>query len=134
MKPVATIIIVEDDPTNARVAERVLARMGGHAVCVCEDGDDVLARCERGEVDLIVMDISLANTRVDGGAVDGVRLTQLIREHAPGGGPPVLLLTAHAMRGDRDRLLESSGADDYIAKPVVDHRELVERVSKLLAA
>ncbi|MFW6437515.1 MAG: response regulator [Armatimonadota bacterium] len=130
----ATIIIVEDDPTNARVAERVLSRMGGHAVSVCEDGDDVLARCMRSEVDLIVMDISLANTRVDGEAVDGVRLTQLIRERAPGGGPPVLLLTAHAMRGDRDRLLDASGADDYVAKPVVDHRELIECVGKLLAA
>jgi CheY-like chemotaxis protein len=131
---VATIIIVEDDPINARVAERVLARMGGHTVTVSEDGDEVLARCVGGEVDLVVMDISLANTTVEGEAVDGVRLTQLIRERAPGGGPPVLVLTAHAMRGDRTRLLEASGADDYIAKPIVDHYEFVEQVDTLLAA
>jgi two-component system, cell cycle response regulator DivK len=131
---VARIIIVEDDPTNARVAERVLSRMGGHSVLVTEDGDEVLARCERAEVDVVVMDISLGNTRVEGQAVDGVRLTQLIRERAPGGGPPVLVLTAHAMRGDRERLLEASGADDYIAKPIIDHRELVDRVDKLLVA
>jgi CheY-like chemotaxis protein len=130
----ARIIIVEDDPTNARVAERVLARMGGHAVCVTEDGDEVLARCVACDADLVVMDISLANTRVDGQAVDGVRLTQLIREHAPEGGPPVLVVTAHAMRGDRSRLLHDSGADDYIAKPIVDHRELIDRVDDLLAA
>ncbi|MFP4250114.1 MAG: response regulator [Armatimonadota bacterium] len=130
----AMIVVVEDDPTNARVAERVLSRMAGHSVLVSEDGDDVLARCERAEVDLVVMDISLGNTRVEGRAVDGVRLTQLIRERSPGGGPPVLVLTAHAMRGDRERLLEASGADDYIAKPIVDHHELVDRVHALLVA
>ena len=130
----ARIILVEDDPTNARVAERVLARMGGHEVIVTEDGDEVLSRCVSHQVDLVVMDISLANTQVCGEAVDGVRLTQLIREQCEGDGPPVLVLTAHAMRGDRGRLLEASGADDYIAKPIVDHQELVDRVSRLLLA
>ena len=130
----ARILIVEDDPTNARVAERVLSRMGGHAVTVTEDGDDVLARCVGHEVDLVVMDISLANTHVRDDPVDGVRLTRLIRERCDGGGPPVLVVTAHVMRGDRVRLLDASGADDYIAKPIVDHQELVDCVARLLAA
>jgi len=130
----ARIIIVEDDPTNARVVARVLSRMGGHEVQLSEDGDDVLALCVAGEVDLVVMDISLCNTQVAGESVDGVGLTQLIRERAPSGGPPVLVLTAHAMRGDRARLLAASGADDYIAKPIVDQHRLVERVDSLLAA
>lgn len=130
----ARIVIVEDDPTNARVAERVLSRMGGHSVMVTEDGDEVLARCAAAKVDLLVMDISLVDTQVAGEPVDGVRLTQMVRERSPGGGPPVLVVTAHAMRGDRGRLLAASGADDYIAKPIVDHRELIERVDELLAA
>jgi len=130
----ARILIVEDDPTNACVAERVLSRMGGHAVEVTEDGDEVLSRCVDREVDLVVMDISLTNTNVRGDPVDGVRLTRLIREHCDGGGPPVLVVTAHAMRGDCVRLLDASGADDYIAKPIVDHQELVDCVARLLAA
>lgn len=130
----AHILLVEDDPTNARVAERVLCRMGGHEVSVSEDGDGVLARCIAAEFDLVVMDVSLANTKLRGEPIDGLHLTRLIRERCEGGGPPVLLLTAHAMRGDRDRLLATSGADDYIAKPIVDHAELVERVARLLAA
>ena len=128
----ARIIVVEDDPTNARVAERVLSRMGGHRVTVTEDGDQVLAACMGREVDVVVMDVSLANTRVAGEKVDGVRLTRLIRERAPGGGPPVLVLTAHAMRGDRARLIDASGADAYIAKPIVDHQALVDRVAELI--
>lgn len=128
------VLIVEDDPTNACVAERVLSRMGGHAVEVIEDGDEVLARCASGQVDLVVMDVSLTNTRVEGEAVDGVRLTELIHEACGEDAPPVLLVTAHAMRGDRERLLRSSGAQGYVAKPIVDHQELVDRVAELLAA
>ncbi len=130
----AQLLIVEDDPTNARVAERVLSRMGGHDVAIVEDGDEVLRLCGSGRIDLVVMDVSLANTEVDGRAVDGVLLTRLIAERCRNGRPPVLLMTAHAMRGDRPRLLSASGADGYIAKPIVDHQDLVDRVAELLAA
>lgn len=129
---IANVLIVEDDPANARVAERVLSRMAGHAITVLEDGDELLSRCEAGEFDVVVMDVSLGNTRVGGEAVDGVRLTRLLDERCPGRRPPVLLLTAHAMRGDRERLLEASGAEGYIAKPIVDHQRLVEQVALLL--
>ncbi len=129
----ARLILIEDDATNARVAQCVLARMGGHDVTATEDGEEVLALCEAGEIDLVVMDVSLANTSVGGHSVDGIELTRLIRERCGDGPPFVLLVTAHAMRGDRGRLLAASGADGYIAKPIVDHQELVDRVASLLA-
>ena len=47
---------------------------------------------------------------------------------------PVLLVTAHAMRGDRERFLEESGADDYISEPIPSYRILVEKVNDLLAS
>jgi len=127
----ARILVVEDDDTNAEVLERVLSRMGGHEVIVTEDATQVLARCRDG-VGLVVMDVSLSNTHLDGRALDGVRLTRLIRRRtaAP---PPVLLLTAHAMRGDRERLLQLSGADDYVSKPIMDHHEFLRTVEGLLS-
>ncbi|NLO07185.1 MAG: response regulator [candidate division WS1 bacterium] len=127
----ARIVVVEDDPVSARVVDRVLTRMGGHEVTISEDGDEVLALCATGRVDLLVMDISLANTTVEGDAVDGVRLTQLIRDRSPQY-LPVLLVTAHAMQGDRTCLLQSTGADAYLAKPIVDHPALVALVDDLL--
>jgi len=130
----ARLVLVEDDENSARVAHRVLSRLGGHEVTLTEDGDEVLRLCAAGCVDLVVMDVSLARTRVDGTPVDGVQLTRLIHERAGEQAPPVLLVTAHAMRGDRARLLAASGADDYIAKPIIDHRELVDRVNALLAS
>jgi len=130
----ARLLLVEDDATNARVAERVLTRLGGHAVRLTEDGDEVLRACSAGEVDLVVMDVSLAQTRCAGQAVDGVELTRRLRAACGPAAPPVLLVTAHAMRGDSARLVAASGADGYIAKPIADHRALVARVGELLAS
>lgn len=128
----ARLLLVEDDATNARVAERVLTRLGGHTVRRTEDGDEVLRACRAGEVDLVVMDVSLAHTRCAGRAADGVELTRRLRAACGAGAPPVLLVTAHAMRGDRERLLAASGADGYIAKPIADHEALVAAVARLL--
>ncbi len=128
----ARIMIVEDDETNARVIGRVLSHMGGHEVSVTEDAEEVLEACTGGCVDLVVMDVSLCNTRYLGKTVDGLALTRLIRELVPAPSPPVLLLTAHAMRGDRERLLQASGADGYLAKPIVDHNELVAEAARLV--
>jgi two-component system cell cycle response regulator DivK len=46
---------------------------------------------------------------------------------------PIILVTAHAMRGDREAFLAQSGADGYIAKPVVDHEEMVNQVRQVLS-
>jgi CheY-like chemotaxis protein len=45
---------------------------------------------------------------------------------------PVVLATAHAMRGDADRLMVESGADDYAGKPIVDHAAFISRIARLL--
>ena len=67
---------------------------------------------------------------MDGTKVDGVELTRRIRSLPGGVGLPVILLTAHAMKGDRERLLFASGANDYVAKPIADQNELVGLVQK----
>lgn len=129
----AWILIVEDDPTNAAVMERVLTRLGGHEVSVSEEAHEALAVCEAG-ADLVVMDVSLSNTHYSGVRIDGPALTRLMRERMGEEMPPVLLLTAHAMRGDRERLLQLSGADAYAPKPIMDHHEFVALVRALLNA
>ncbi len=106
--------------------------MAGHEVTILEDGDEVLRRCASGDFDAVVMDVSLVNTQVEGEAVDGVRLTRNLDERCSDRRPPVILMTAHAMRGDRIRLLEESGAEEYIAKPIINHQELVDRVAEVL--
>ena len=123
-----TVLVVEDDAANALLVETILSRLGGFDVIRSDDGDEVLRLVRQGAVDAIVMDVSLRDTRVEGEKVDGVLLTQKVRALPGGSDLPVVLLTAHAMRGDRETLLFSSGANDYVAKPIVDQRGFTERV------
>jgi len=123
-----TVLVVDDDPANALLVETILRRLGGYDVISTDDGDRILEIVMSRPISAALMDVSLKNTRVHGDKVDGVELTRRIRALPGGVGLPVILLTAHAMKGDRERLLFSSGANDYVAKPIADQHALVDLV------
>lgn len=128
------VLVVEDDPANAILVEAILTTVGEFAVKCTDDGDEVLRMVREQPVAAVVMDVSLSHTRVGGERVDGVELTRRLRDIPEGLNLPVILLTAHAMRGDRERLLFSSSANDYMAKPIVDQHGLVELVARHIRA
>jgi len=125
-----TVLVVEDDPANALLVETILTRLGGFEVIRSDDGDEILEIVSSRPISAALMDVSLKNTRVGSDKVDGVELTRRIRSLPGGFGLPVILLTAHAMKGDRERLLFSSGANDYVAKPIADQHALVNLVRR----
>lgn len=98
---------------------------------VTENVAEMLTYVEADRVALAILDVSLSKTEWGGRAIDGVELAHLLRERAPNR-LPILLATAHAMSGDRERLLAASGADDYMEKPIYDAAHLVEKVHNLL--
>ena len=122
------VLVVEDDPANRLLIEAVLSRVGGFDVVGTDDGDEVLDVVRTRSLAAVLMDVSLKSTEVDGEKVDGVELTRRIRELSTGAHLPVILLTAHAMKGDRERLLFSSGANDYVSKPITDQVAFVSLV------
>lgn len=124
------VLVVEDDQANAVLIETLLTRFGGFDVTATDNGDEVMRIIREEGVTAVVMDVSLGNTRVGGEAIDGVELTRRIRATDRGAHLPVILLTAHAMRGDREHLLFSSGANDYVAKPITDQRGFVDLVAR----
>jgi CheY-like chemotaxis protein len=123
-----TVLVVEDDPANSLLVETILRNLGGFDVIRSDDGDEIMELVATRPISAALMDVSLKNTRVGGTKVDGVELTRRIRALPGGVGLPVILLTAHAMKGDRERLLFSSGANDYVAKPIADQHALVHLV------
>ncbi|MGD8441527.1 MAG: response regulator [Holophagae bacterium] len=127
------VLVVEDDPANALLVETILRQLGGFDVVCTDDGDEILELVASRPLSAALMDVSLKDTRVAGDKVDGVELTRRIRALPGGSGLPVILLTAHAMKGDRERLLFSSGANDYVAKPIANQRDLVELVQRHIA-
>lgn len=128
------VLVVEDDPANAVLVKAILESVGGFEVITTDDGDEVMQVVEEADVAAVLMDVSLGQTRVGGEKVDGVELTRRIRDLPKGPNLPVILLTAHAMKGDRERLLFSSSANDYVAKPIVDQRGLVSLVERHIRA
>jgi CheY-like chemotaxis protein len=122
------VLVVEDDAVNAAVMRAVLKKRGGFEVSVTESADEILEQVRSGGVALVVMDVSLANTRWQGRPVNGVELCRMLKADDRTVGVPVVLATAHAMRGDAEQLLKESGADDYVSKPILDHARFIEQV------
>jgi len=125
------VVIVEDNALVAKFFRMALERAGGFSCLVTEEVPSILNEVEAGEVDLILLDVSLSNAQWDGQLVNGVELCRLLKGKSPRR-LPVLLVTAHAMSGDRERLMEASGADGYLQKPVYDSALLVEKVRQLM--
>jgi signal transduction histidine kinase/CheY-like chemotaxis protein len=105
------ILLAEDNPVNQTVAVRLLERMG-HRVTVVGNGRDAVRMMENQEFELVLMDVQMPE-------MDGHEATRAIRERESVTHThiPILAMTAHAMKGDRERCL-SGGMDGYISKPI----------------
>ena len=130
--PMKTVLIVEDDPINARVFSKILIKRGGLDVKHTEDVEEVMQIAQSGAADIILMDVSLSHSVYRGKAVDGIKITQMLKADVQTSSLPIILVTAHAMEGDRENFLKQSGADGYISKPVVDHQLFVDQILALL--
>jgi len=128
------VLVVEDDPANAVLVEAILTAVGGFDVMCSDDGDEIIRVIQGHPVKAVLMDVSLGNTQVAGEKVDGVELTRRLRDLPEGINLPVILLTAHAMKGDRERLLFESSANDYVAKPIIDQHDMVALVKRHIRA
>ena len=126
------ILVVEDDAVNALLFRMILEKRGGHRVTVTESPDEVIAAVSAGTVDLVIMDISLSHSRYLGQPINGVELCRLLKADPRCAATPVVLATAHAMRGDGESLLRDSGANDYVAKPIIDHAEFMDQIRRNL--
>jgi CheY-like chemotaxis protein len=125
------ILLAEDNPVNQTVAMRLLSKHG-HRVVLAASGGEALRALEKDPVDgfdLILMDVQMPD-------MDGFEATAAIREkeketkvHIP-----IIAMTAHAMKGDRERCL-AAGMDDYIAKPIraKELLDLIEQVTGVSA-
>ena len=125
------VLVVEDDAHNAILFRKILEKRAGCRVTITEDPEEVLEHVRSGGVSLVVLDVSLRHSQWQGHPVGGVEICRLIRAESKQR-VPVLLATAHAMRGDAERLLEESGADDYVSKPIIDHEQFAERAMRMM--
>jgi CheY-like chemotaxis protein/HPt (histidine-containing phosphotransfer) domain-containing protein len=123
------ILLVEDNPINRQLAMALLAKRGA-AVAEAENGREALEALAKHDYDLVLMDVQMPE-------MDGFEATQAIRkrEEETGKHVPIVAMTAHALKGDRERCL-ACGMDDYLAKPIKrqDLFQLLDRYSQKLPA
>jgi CheY-like chemotaxis protein len=119
------VLLAEDGLVNQKLAVRLLEKRG-HLVQTAANGRLALETLQRAEFDAVLMDVEMPE-------MDGVEATAAIRneERRTGRHIPVIAMTAHAMRGDREKYL-AAGMDDYVSKPL-EPAELFRAVESLAA-
>lgn len=119
------ILLAEDFEVNRKLLEPFLAQYG-HEITSVENGEQALEMLSRQRFDMVLMDIKMP-------VMDGIEATRRIRQHPDIdiAGIPVIALTAHAIKGDRERFL-AAGMDEYITKPIHGN-ELLMMMERLTA-
>ncbi len=116
------VLLVEDDAANRGLASRILTTCGyTHGIAI--DGQDALDKAAKRKPDLILMDLSMPG-------MDGWEATRRLRANPENASIRILALTAHAMRGDREKAIEA-GCDDVLTKPYRPS-ELIEAIRRVL--
>ena len=118
----ATVLVVEDNDMNMQLVEYLLEE-GGFTIMKATSGEEALRVTSEQPPDLILMDIHLPG-------MDGLSVVKQMKEDARTQRIPILALTAHAMRGDRDRFLQA-GCDGYISKPI-DVKSFIPAIQRYL--
>ncbi len=123
---VCSVLLVEDHEINRKLAEIMLQRMG-FAYALANDGQQALDLLAEQRFDVVLMDVMMP-------VMDGITALRLLRAQEALGRPrtPVLMVTAHAMTGDKERFL-SEGADGYVSKPMSQqalHKEIMRVVGR----
>lgn len=110
-RPALHILLAEDNLVNQRLALRLLEKRG-HRVALAATGREALAALAHDNFDIVLMDVQMPE-------MDGLEATVAVREQERKSGfhLPIIAMTAHSMRGDRERCL-SAGMDGYVAKPI----------------
>jgi CheY-like chemotaxis protein len=116
------VLVIEDNKDNFKMTNYALVR-AGYEVLWAERGLEGIELAHREQPLFILMDINLPG-------IDGIEATRRIRASEAGKDIPIIAITAHAMSGDRERII-AAGCNAYIEKPI-DPITLVEQIHKML--
>ncbi len=129
MKPV--ILVIEDDPVTLQFYKYIF-EFAGFDLIVSEDGENILKILDEQKVNLIIMDINLKNTLLNGKKIDGVEFSKIIKENKKLCKIPVVLVSAFNLNILNDDSFRRSKADHYIMKPITDFNKFLSEIRKLL--
>jgi CheY-like chemotaxis protein len=116
------VLIAEDNPVNRELLREILENRG-YTVTEAGDGQDALTLVDEIRPDILLLDIGMP-------VLDGYAVAKRLRENPKTAALPILAITAYAMQGDREKILQS-GFDGYLSKPI-DAGALAEEMQRVL--
>ncbi|MCL5030670.1 MAG: response regulator [Bacteroidetes bacterium] len=125
------ILIIEDDPFTIDFYLFIFKKAGFNPI-VIEDGDKVIEFLTSNKINLIIMDINLKNTYLNGAKIDGIKLSNYIKTSNNMSQIPIMLVTAYSPSIRGENFYKESLAEDFITKPIVDFNLLINKVNNLI--
>lgn len=119
----AKVLLVEDNHMN-KILVREILTLNGYEIVEAKSGTEALVKVSTDRPDLILMDLHLPE-------MDGITATRIIKSDEKNRSIPVLALTASAMKGEEDKIL-NKGFDGYVAKPI-EVKKLLEAIAESLS-
>jgi CheY-like chemotaxis protein len=117
-----SVLIAEDNPVNRELLREILENRG-YTVTEAGDGQDALTLVDEIRPDILLLDIGMP-------VLDGYAVAKKLRENPETVSLPILAITAYAMQGDKEKILQS-GFDGYLSKPI-DAGALADEMSRVL--
>ncbi len=124
------IFVVEDD-AFAQQFYGFLLKKNGYDTVITDDCDKIVEEMEKELPVLIIMDVNLTNSYLNGKKVDGIEFSKYIKTHKNFNSIPILVITAHSYDAERKKILEESMADGIFPKPIYDFNKLLQTINEL---
>ena len=126
------ILLVDDDAILAETTATLIECTGDHQVYITDEPTEVFRQCQSGNVDLVMMDVNLPGAKWEGKSVSGADLSRLLKTQPQTANIPIILVTAYALVNEQHYLLETSKADSFYAKPILDFDLFLASLTQLV--
>jgi CheY-like chemotaxis protein len=130
---VKKLIVVEDDIITQKFYS-IFFNKNGYQTLITDDGDKVFDSLINEDIGLILMDINLSNTYLNGEKIDGIQLSKYIKTNKKFLNVPLVLVTAYSLSNQIKQLLFDSKAEDIITKPILDYNLFLNKINSLIAS
>lgn len=127
------LIVVEDDIITQKFYS-IFFNKNGYQTLITDDGDKVFDSLINEDIGLILMDINLSNTYLNGEKIDGIQLSKYIKTNKKFLNVPLVLVTAYSLSNQIKQLLFDSKAEDIITKPILDYNLFLNKINSLIAS
>ncbi len=128
-----TVLVVEDNETNWQIFQKILTKRGGFNTKHSENVEEVMDMATSRQADVILMDVCLDNSFYKGKPINGIEITKMLKANPNTAHVPVILVTALGTQNDAEHFIKISGADGYIAKPVMNYHDFIARIKAKMA-